>query len=198
MATAATSFATVRALRQAAPSAVASASLHAPFTVVAGPHTACQLQLTRSRLLLLLARAVRTDLHYKVKNVLYRLFQAFNRVVKFWRRTLRLPYWSLASTVNANVKAAATLIANYEAALAHEAQRCGADGVVCGHIHHPALKEISGVTYANTGDWVDSCSALVEHANGRMEVLRWLDIAHLYAANAGVREPKSAALDDLV
>ena len=110
---------------------------------------------------------------------------------------LRLPYWSLASTVNTNVAAAATLIANYEAALAHEAQQCGVDGVVCGHIHHPALKQIGGVWYANTGDWVDSCSALVEHGDGRLEVLRWLDIAHLYAGNAGAREPKSAALDDI-
>ena len=142
-------------------------------------------------------RHVRTDLHYKVKNVLYRLFQAFNRVVKYWRRVLRLPYWSLATTVNTNVKAAVTLIANYEAALAHEAQRVGAHGVVCGHIHHPAMRDIGGVTYANSGDWVDSCSALVEHFDGRLEVLRWLDVAHLYAANSGAREPKSAALDDI-
>ena len=140
---------------------------------------------------------MRTDLHYKVKNILYRLFQAFNRVVKFWRRLLRLPYWSLATTVNTNVKVAAELIANYEAALAHEALRSGMDGVICGHIHHPSMRDIGGVTYASCGDWVDSCSALVEHFDGRLEVLRWLDIAPLYAGNAGVREPKSAALDDI-
>ena len=144
-----------------------------------------------------LALPVRTDLHYKVKNILYRLFQAFNRVVKFWRRMMRLPYWSLATTVNTNVKAAAELIANYEAALAHEAQRSGMDGVICGHIHHPSLRDIGNVTYASCGDWVDSCSALVEHFDGRLEVLRWLDIAPLYAGNAGVREPKSAVLDDI-
>jgi UDP-2,3-diacylglucosamine pyrophosphatase LpxH len=117
--------------------------------------------------------AVRTDWHYRVKNVLYRLFQFTNRVIKRTRRLLRLPYWSLATTVNTSVAAAARLIANYEEALAGEARCQGMDGIICGHIHHAALRDIGGVQYCNTGDWVDSCTALVEHADGRLSVLRW-------------------------
>jgi UDP-2,3-diacylglucosamine pyrophosphatase LpxH len=119
---------------------------------------------------------VRTDLNYRVKNILYRLFQTANRWVKRFRRLANMPYWSLAATVNSSVSAAAQLIANYEAALAAEARAQGADGVVCGHIHHAAARVIDGVLYCNSGDWVDSCSALVEHADGRMEVLRWIEM----------------------
>ena len=159
----------------------------------------CAPRLTRARAW---PAAVRTDLNYRVKNIIYRLFQFSNRVIKRVRRLLRLPYWSLASTVNTSVAAAAQLIANYEAALANEARCQGVDGVVCGHIHHAALRDIDGVLYANTGDWVDSCTALVEHADGRLEVLRWLDMQpHLALAGSGSsapREPKSAALDFLV
>jgi UDP-2,3-diacylglucosamine pyrophosphatase LpxH len=97
---------------------------------------------------------VRTDLNYRVKNVLYRLFQTANRLIKRVRRLLRLPYWSLATTVNRSVAAAASLIANYEEALAGEARCQGMDGVVCGHIHHAALRDVGGVLYCNTGDWV--------------------------------------------
>lgn len=104
---------------------------------------------------------IRDDFSYSIKSLIYRMFQAFNRTIKFARRVLRLPYWSLASTVNANVGAAAKLIKNYEEALAGEARYQDVDGVVCGHIHHPALRTIDGVLYANTGDWVDSCSAIV-------------------------------------
>ncbi len=73
------------------------------------------------------------------------------------------------------------------------------DGVVCGHIHHAALRDIDGVTYANTGDWVDSLTALVEHADGRLEVIRWLDARTqlLGSRRKPRREPKSAALDFL-
>jgi UDP-2,3-diacylglucosamine pyrophosphatase LpxH len=93
-------------------------------------------------------------LNYRVKNVLYRLFQTANRLIKRVRRLLRLPYWSLATTVNRSVAAAASLIANYEEALAGEARCQGMDGVVCGHIHHAALRDVGGVLYCNTGDWV--------------------------------------------
>ena len=89
--------------------------------------------------------AVRTDLNYRVKNVLYRLFQWSNRVIKRTRTLLRLPYWSLATAVNTSVGAAATLIANYEEALAGEARYQGTDGVICGHIHHAAARSIDGV-----------------------------------------------------
>lgn len=141
---------------------------------------------------------VRTDLHYQMKSLIYRAYQAFNRVIKTTRRLLNLPYWSLASTVNTSVGAAARLISNYEQALAAEARYQGVDGVICGHIHHAALRDIDGVTYANTGDWVDSMSGLVEHHDGRLEIIRWLDIRDQYVgAGKHYREPKSASMDFL-
>ena len=142
---------------------------------------------------------VRTDLNYQLKSLIYRGYQAFNRVIKNGRRLLNLPYWSLASTVNTSVGAAAKLIANYEQALAAEGRHQRMDGIICGHIHHAALKDIDGVTYANTGDWVDSCSALVEHFDGRLEIVRWIEVRDKYVdKNAKrYREPKSAALDFL-
>ena len=141
---------------------------------------------------------IRTNLNYQLKSLIYRAFQAFNRVIKSTRRVAGLPYWSLASTVNTSVGAAAKLIANYEQALAAEARYQKMNGVICGHIHHAQLREIEGVTYANTGDWVDSCSALVEHFDGRLEVIRWLDVRDQYIGSGKQhREPKSAALDFL-
>lgn len=141
---------------------------------------------------------VRTELNYIVKNLIYRAFQAFNRVVKWVRNLFGLPYWSLASKVNSSVKAAAKLISNYEEALAAEARYQRMDGVVCGHIHHAQLRQIEGVTYANTGDWVDSLTALVEHSDGRLEVLRWLEVREKLLGKRRTRkEPKSAARDFL-
>jgi UDP-2,3-diacylglucosamine pyrophosphatase LpxH len=64
-------------------------------------------------------------------------------------------------------------IDRFEGALASEARRRGFDGVVCGHIHHAEMREIGGVLYVNDGDWVESCTALVEHADGRLELLDW-------------------------
>lgn len=121
---------------------------------------------------------VRTDLNYMVKNVVYRLFQWSNRVIKRTRQLLNQPYWSLATTVNESVAAAAQLIRNYEEALAGEARYQCVEGVICGHIHHAQIRTIDGVVYGNCGDWVDSCTALVEHFDGRLEVVRWLEIAH--------------------
>jgi UDP-2,3-diacylglucosamine pyrophosphatase LpxH len=71
------------------------------------------------------------------------------------------------------VKNAVNFIGSFETELAREAKRRGVDGVVCGHIHHPAIREIDGVTYVNTGDFVESCSLVVEHDDGRFEVMHW-------------------------
>ena len=62
---------------------------------------------------------------------------------------------------------------DFENAVAKEARRRGAQGVVCGHIHHAELREIDGIVYANDGDWVESLTALAEHADGRLEILDW-------------------------
>ena len=93
----------------------------------------------------------------------------FNRL----RRTLGFPYWSFSAWAKLKVKNAVNFIGSFETALAEEARRRGADGVICGHIHHPVIRDVDGITYVNTGDFVESCSFVVEHPDGRLEVKRW-------------------------
>ncbi len=95
------------------------------------------------------------------------------------RRTLGMPYWSLSKYLKHKVKNAVQFISNYEHAMARMARERGADGIICGHIHHAEMKDINGVTYMNDGDWVESCTALVEHFDGRWEILHWADIRGL-------------------
>jgi UDP-2,3-diacylglucosamine pyrophosphatase LpxH len=89
------------------------------------------------------------------------------------RRRLGLTYWSLSAWAKLRVKNAVSFIGRYEEALAAEAARQKVDGVICGHIHSATLREIDGFTYINAGDWVESCTAVVEHADGRMEIIHW-------------------------
>jgi UDP-2,3-diacylglucosamine pyrophosphatase LpxH len=93
----------------------------------------------------------------------------FNRV----RRRLGFGYWSLSAYLKGKVKNAVQFIADFEAAVAQEARRRGVDGVVCGHIHKADIRDIEGVLYANDGDWVESCTALVEHLDGKLEIIEW-------------------------
>jgi UDP-2,3-diacylglucosamine pyrophosphatase LpxH len=89
------------------------------------------------------------------------------------RRRLGYPYWSLSQWLKRQVKEAVKAIDRFEVALATEAKRRGLDGVVCGHIHHAEMRTVQGVLYMNDGDWVESCTALVEHADGRFELVDW-------------------------
>lgn len=98
-----------------------------------------------------------------------------NYLVHGMRRTFGLPYWSLAGFLKHKVKNAVQFISNFEQAVAYETARLGVDGVVCGHIHRPEITRINNVIYCNCGDWVESCSALVEHHDGSLELLRWAD-----------------------
>lgn len=91
------------------------------------------------------------------------------------RRLLGLPYWSLSAYMKKRVKNAVEFIGRYEEAVAHAARDRGADGVVCGHIHSAEIRQFDGITYYNDGDWVESCTALVEHDDGRMEILNWAE-----------------------
>lgn len=92
------------------------------------------------------------------------------------RRRMGLPYWSLSAYLKNRVKNAVEFISDYEQAIAEEARRRHVDGVVCGHIHHAEIRMIDGVLYCNDGDWVESCTALVEHFDGRLEILRWAEL----------------------
>ena len=96
-----------------------------------------------------------------------------NRWTNRIRRRLNYPYWSLANFLKLRIGQAAAYITRFEAAAAREARHRGFDGIICGHIHKAELTEIEGTWYANDGDWVESCTALVEHADGRLEVLYW-------------------------
>ena len=97
-----------------------------------------------------------------------------NRVLSYARRKLGIAgHWSLADYAKRNVLQAVSFIGNFEEAVIHSAMQRGLDGVICGHIHTPAVKNINGLTYINCGDWVDSCTAAVEHIDGRIELVRW-------------------------
>jgi UDP-2,3-diacylglucosamine pyrophosphatase LpxH len=96
-----------------------------------------------------------------------------NRYFNAIRRRLGHPYWSLSAWLKRRVKEAVKAIDRFETALASEARRRGFDGVVCGHIHHAEMREVDGVLYLNDGDWVESCTALVEHMDGRLELIDW-------------------------
>lgn len=105
----------------------------------------------------------------KAYSVLLRVNQIFNRV----RRRLGMPYWSLSAYLKRRVKNAVQYVCNFEEAVVHEASQRGVDGVVCGHIHCAEIRQIGGLTYYNDGDWVESCTALVEDRAGAMSILDW-------------------------
>ncbi|WP_375288834.1 UDP-2,3-diacylglucosamine diphosphatase [Sphingomonas sp.] len=108
----------------------------------------------------------------------YNALMALNRWTSAVRRRLGMPYWSLSKHAKAKVKNAVNFISNFEEVVAHAAGSRGVDGVICGHIHTAEIREIEGITYYNDGDWVEGCNALVEHHDGRMELLHWADVVN--------------------
>ncbi|MDX2142228.1 MAG: UDP-2,3-diacylglucosamine diphosphatase [Rhodospirillaceae bacterium] len=104
---------------------------------------------------------------------------ALNHWLNAVRRALGLPYWSLSKYLKHKVKNAVAFISSYEHAMARMAKQRGVDGVVCGHIHHAEIKHIDGIQYCNDGDWVESCTALVEHFDGRFEIVPWAELRGL-------------------
>lgn len=110
----------------------------------------------------------------------YELSLALNTVVAAVRERMGAPYWSLAAALKDRTKKALQYVDRFEEAVAALAAERGVDGVVCGHIHRPEVREIAtgaGRTlYANCGDWVENCTALVEHHDGRLEIVRWTGV----------------------
>jgi len=104
---------------------------------------------------------------------LYELVLKLSRQLNSVRARLGLPYWSLSRYLKLKVKRAVSYVGEFESVLIREARRRGADGVVCGHIHHAELREVDGTVYANDGDWVESLTALAEHHDGRLELIDW-------------------------
>jgi len=121
----------------------------------------------------------------------YTLALAINHWFNWARRQLGYPYWSLSAYLKHKVKNAVQYIANFEQAMADVARLRGVDGVICGHIHHAELRQFGEITYANDGDWVESCSALVEHYDGRLEIIHWTVEDQLSLFN-DPSEPKEA------
>ncbi len=103
----------------------------------------------------------------------YQLAIIANTWINRLRRVFGVGYWSLSAWAKMKVKNAVNFIGDYEKTLAAEAVRRGVDGVVCGHIHHATIRMIDDVLYVNTGDFVESCTAVVEHMDGRLEILQW-------------------------
>lgn len=111
--------------------------------------------------------AVLGDVAY---NVLVRINLLLSRI----RRILRMPgYWSLAGYAKQKVKKAASFIFDFEDAIVHATRQRKFDGVICGHIHWPSDRMVDGIRYLNCGDWVDTCSGIVEHMDGRIEIIHW-------------------------
>jgi UDP-2,3-diacylglucosamine pyrophosphatase LpxH len=103
----------------------------------------------------------------------YDLAIFLNRHFNFVRRKLGFPYWSLSQWAKRKVKNAVSFIGEFEQAVAIEARKQRVDGVICGHIHHAVIRDLYGMRYMNCGDWVESCTALAEHADGTFELIEW-------------------------
>jgi len=108
---------------------------------------------------------------YHLGDRAYTLALHMNSWMNFVRRSLGYPYWSFSSMLKTRVKRAVNFINDFEHFVARYTQQQGCSGVVCGHIHVPAIRRIEEIDYFNCGDWVEHCSALVEHVDGRMELV---------------------------
>ncbi len=108
-----------------------------------------------------------------VGDAAYHAMMKLNGWVSAVRSRLGLPYWSISKAAKHKVKNAVEFISKYEEVVARAAAERGVDGVVCGHIHTAEIRTFDGVEYYNDGDWVEGCNALVEHFDGRMELLHW-------------------------
>ncbi|WP_157879149.1 UDP-2,3-diacylglucosamine diphosphatase [Pararhodospirillum photometricum] len=124
-------------------------------------------------------------------NILLEINHWFNRA----RRRLGLPYWSLSKYLKHKVKNAVKFIDDFETSMADLARRRNLNGIVCGHIHQAEMRLVGDILYCNDGDWVESCTALVEHFDGRMEIIHWSDVRHLsmFDAYAGARHDADSA-----
>jgi UDP-2,3-diacylglucosamine pyrophosphatase LpxH len=109
---------------------------------------------------------------------LYEFTLKLNRHLNRLRHRMGMPYWSLSAYLKHKVKKALNYVTDFEVAVAREARRRGHQGVVCGHIHRAEMREIEGVLYCNDGDWVESRTALVEHHDGRLELVHWEPVDH--------------------
>ncbi|MDC8786264.1 UDP-2,3-diacylglucosamine diphosphatase [Roseateles koreensis] len=128
-----------------------------------------------------------------VGDTAYEFTLKLNRYLNHLRAKFGLPYWSLSKYLKQKVKRAVSYVSDFEVAVAREARKRGVYGVVCGHIHHAEMREIDGILYCNDGDWVESLTALVEHADGRLEILDWTQIGTVLPGHLGAVQPALVA-----
>lgn len=127
----------------------------------------------------------------KVGSNIYDLLLAINPYINWVRRRFDLPHWSLAGYLKNKTKKAVQYIGSYEESVTQAARKRGVDAVVCGHIHRAEMRDMDGILYCNDGDWVESCTSLVEDMNGRLSLIEWPKIRErLLAAKAAA--PASA------
>jgi len=108
---------------------------------------------------------------YHLGDRAYTVALHLNAWMNLARRSLGYPYWSFSSMLKSRVKGAVNFINDFEHFVARFTRQQGCSGVVCGHIHVPAVRQIDGIDYYNCGDWVEHCSAVVEHVDGRIELV---------------------------
>ena len=107
-------------------------------------------------------------------DVMYDVLVRLNSIISFVRRHMGMRYyWSLAGYAKRRVKKALQFIFDFEDSAIRAARQRGLDGIICGHIHSAVIRDIDGLSYVNCGDWVDSCTAIVEHLDGRLELIAW-------------------------
>jgi len=114
----------------------------------------------------------------------YQFLLSLNPLINFVRRRFGLGYWSLSAYAKKRVKDAVSFIGKFEAAVAHYAERERADAVLCGHIHSAAIRQFGNVVYYNCGDWVESCSALIETETGALELINYHPFTPLTASDS--------------
>lgn len=123
-------------------------------------------------------------------DVSYNILVRINGWLSWFRRRLGIAgYWSLAGYAKRKVKTAVSFIFDFEDSVIHATRERGLDGVICGHIHSAVMRDCDGIAYLNCGDWVDSCTAIVEHHDGRMELIHWLGDKPEASVAAGPAEP---------
>lgn len=105
----------------------------------------------------------------------YDLLLNINHIITWFRKKLRYQsHWSLSKYVKDNVKSSISFITDFEHILSEHAKHHNYDGVICGHIHKAEIRDIEGIKYLNCGDWVESCTAIVETLEGEFRIIRWL------------------------
>jgi UDP-2,3-diacylglucosamine pyrophosphatase LpxH len=109
----------------------------------------------------------------KLGSNIYDILLAANPYINWIRRQFNLPHWSLSMYLKHKAKTAVQYIGSFEEAVAQAARKRGVDTVVCGHIHHAEIREIDGIRYCNDGDWVESCTSLVEDMSGQLRLIDW-------------------------